>query len=36
MKMENEIMAPKSGSVDQVVATKGAYVNTGDVLVVIA
>ena len=36
MKMENEIMAPKSGSVAQVVAAKGASVNTGDVLVVIA
>ena len=36
MKMENEIMAPKSGSVAQVVVSKGATVNTGDVLVVIA
>ena len=36
MKMENEIMAPKSGSVAQVVTSKGASVNTGDVLVVIA
>jgi len=36
MKMENEIFAPKSGSVAQVVAAKGASVNTGDVLVVIA
>ena len=36
MKMENEIMAPKAGSVAQVVAAKGASVNTGDVLVVIA
>ena len=36
MKMENEIMAPKAGTVAQVVAAKGASVNTGDVLVVIA
>ena len=36
MKMENEIFAPKSGSVAQVVTSKGASVNTGDVLVVIA
>ena len=36
MKMENEIFAPKAGSVVQIVAAKGASVNTGDVLVVIA
>ena len=36
MKMENEIMAPKAGTVAQVVAAKGASVSTGDVLVVIA
>ena len=36
MKMENEIFAPKAGSVAQVVTSKGASVNTGDVLVVIA
>ena len=36
MKMENEIMAPKDGTVAQVVTSKGASVNTGDVLVVIA
>ena len=36
MKMENEIFAPKSGTVAQVIAAKGASVNTGDVLVVIA
>ena len=36
MKMENEIMAPKAGTVAQVVTSKGASVNTGDVLVVIA
>ena len=35
MKMENEIMAPKSGTVTQVVVSKGASVNTGDALVVI-
>ena len=36
MKMENEIMAPKAGTVTQVVVTKGATVNTGDALVVLA
>ena len=36
MKMENEIYAPKAGSVAQVVVSKGSSVNTGDVLVVIA
>ena len=35
MKMENEIMAPKDGTVAQVVTAKGATVNTGDPLVVI-
>ena len=35
MKMENEIMAPKSGSVTQVLVTKGATVDTGAPLVVI-
>ena len=35
MKMENEIMAPKAGTVAQVAVNKGASVNTGDVLVVI-
>lgn len=35
MKMENEIMAPKDGTVAQIVAAKGATVNTGDPLVVI-
>ena len=35
MKMENEIMAPKSGTVTQVVTSKGASVSTGDALVVI-
>ena len=36
MKMENEIFAPKAGSVAQVVVSKGSSVSTGDVLVVIA
>ena len=35
MKMENEIMSPKDGTVAQIVAAKGATVNTGDPLVVI-
>jgi len=35
MKMENEIMAPKDGTVTQVVTAKGASVSTGDPLVVI-
>ena len=35
MKMENDIKAPKAGTVT-VVATKGSSVNTGDVLVTIA
>ncbi len=35
MKMENEIMAPKSGAVTQVLVTKGASVDTGAPLVVI-
>ena len=35
MKMENEIMAPKAGTVTQVVVSKGSSVNTGDALVVI-
>ena len=35
MKMENEIMAPKAGTITQVVTSKGASVNTGDALVVI-
>ena len=36
MKMENEIMAPKDGTVAQVVTQKGAKVDTGSPLVVIA
>ena len=35
MKMENEIMAPKSGTVTQVLVNKGASVDTGAPLVVI-
>ena len=35
MKMENEIMAPHDAKVAQVLAAKGATVNTGDVLVVL-
>ena len=35
MKMENDIMAPKAGTVTQVVAAKGASVASGDPLVVI-
>lgn len=35
MKMENEIMAPKSGTVTQVIVTKGASVDTDAPLVVI-
>ena len=35
MKMENEILAPKDGTVTQVAAVKGASVDTGAVLVVI-
>ncbi len=36
MKMENEIVATKSGTVAQIVAAKGAVVETGAPLVVIA
>ena len=35
MKMENEIMAPKSGTVTQVLTTKGSTVDTGALLIVI-
>ena len=35
MKMENEIMAPKAGTVNQVLVQKGAAVDTGAPLVVI-
>lgn len=36
MKMENEIVAPKDGTVAQVVTSKGAVVDTGAPLIVIA
>lgn len=36
MKMENEILSPKDGAVAQVVTSKGAVVETGAPLVVIA
>ena len=36
MKMENEIMAPKDGTVTQVAVLKGASVDTGAPLVYIA
>ena len=35
MKMENEIPATKDGKITSVLATKGASVNTGDILVTI-
>ena len=35
MKMENDIIAPKSDTVTQVVVAKGASVSSGDPLVVI-
>ena len=35
MKMENEVMAPRDGVVAQVVAAKGASVQSGDPLVVL-
>ncbi|MGM9638267.1 MAG: biotin/lipoyl-containing protein, partial [Butyricicoccaceae bacterium] len=35
MKMENEIVAPKDGTVAQVVAAKGANVDTGAPLIVL-
>ena len=35
MKMENEIMAPKAGTVTQVLVSKGSTVDTGAPLVVI-
>ena len=35
MKMENEIVAPRAGTVAQVVAAKGASVNTDDTLIVL-
>ena len=36
MKMENEIFAPKSGTVAQVLVQKGSTVDTGATMVVIA
>jgi glutaconyl-CoA decarboxylase len=36
MKMENEIMAPKDGTVAQVLVTKGSNVETGAPLVTLA
>ena len=36
MKMENEIVAPKTGSVAQIIVTKGQVVETGAPLAVIA
>ena len=36
MKMENEIVAPKDGTVAQVVVSKGTVVDTGAPLVIIA
>ena len=36
MKMENEIMAPKSGTVAQVIVSKGSTVDTDAPLVVLA
>ena len=36
MKMENEIVAPKDGTVAQVVTAKGAQVDTGAALIVLA
>ena len=35
MKMENEIFAPKAGTVAQVLVQKGSTVNTGDAMVVL-
>jgi biotin carboxyl carrier protein len=32
MKMENEIIAPSSGTIDTIQVSKGASVNAGDVL----
>ena len=36
MKMENEILAPKDGTVAQIAVSKGATVDTGALLAVIA
>lgn len=36
MKMENEIVAPRAGTVKQILVSQGTAVNTGDVLVVLS
>ena len=36
MKMENEILAPKDGTVAQVVVQKGSHVETGSPLIILA
>jgi biotin carboxyl carrier protein len=36
MKMENEVVSPKAGTVAQIVVSKGAVVETGAALVVVA
>ena len=36
MKMENDVVAPRDGTVAQVVVSKGAVVETGTTLVVLA
>ena len=36
MKMENEVVSPKAGTVAQIAVSKGAVVETGTALVVIA
>ncbi|HCQ74317.1 MAG TPA: acetyl-CoA carboxylase biotin carboxyl carrier protein subunit, partial [Clostridiales bacterium] len=36
MKMENEVAAPKSGTVAQIIVSKGAVVETGAPLVVLS
>ena len=35
MKMENEIVAPRSGSITQVNVTQGSIVNAGDIMFII-
>jgi biotin carboxyl carrier protein len=36
MKMENDIVAPRDAVIAQIVTTKGAVVNTGDLLAVLS
>ena len=36
MKMENDVVAPRDGTVAQIVVTKGAVVETGSPLVILA